>query len=67
MCSISTSGNIFFILFANQNQFSTLIRPIFYWGVFSLSVSWGVNSSEGRPPLKTIFAIEIDALLMKQL
>ena len=66
---ISTSGNIratsvFF--FANGSG-SQLWRPIFYWGGFSLIVSWGVNSSEGHPPLKTIFALEMDALLMKQL
>ena len=41
--------------------------PIFYWGGFSFIVSWGVNICEGHPPLKTIFAIEIDAFLMKQL
>ena len=64
MCSISTSGNIFL---ANKNQSSTLIRHIFYWGGFFLTASWGVHSSEGYPPLKTVFAIEIDALLMKQL
>ena len=34
---------------------------------FSLTVSWGVSSSEGHPPLKTMFAIEIDTFLMKQL
>ena len=44
-----------------MDQPSTAVVPIFYWGGFSLTVSWGVNSSEGHPPLKTIFAIEIDA------
>ena len=68
MCSISTSGNILLLcFFANNNQSSTLIRSIFYWGGFFLNASWGVHSSEGHPPLKTIFAIEIDARLMKQL
>ena len=37
------------------------------WGVFFLPVSWAAISSEGRPPLKTIFATEIDAVLMMQL
>ena len=50
-----------------MGQPSTAVGPIFYWGGFSLTASWGVNSSEGDPPLKTISAIEIDALLMKQL
>ena len=35
--------------------------------VFSILVLEGVNSSEGLPPLRTFFAIEIDAVLMKQL
>ena len=63
--SISTSGNISF-LFLQMDQ-PQAVGPIFYWGGFSLTVSWGVNSSEGHPPLKTILAIEIDAFLMKQL
>ena len=50
-----------------MDQPYTAVGPIFYWGGFSPTVSWEVNSSEGHPPLKTIFAIEIDALLMKQL
>ena len=50
-----------------MDQPYTAVGPIFYWGGFSLTVSWGVNSTEGHPPLKTIFAIEIDAFLMKQL
>ena len=55
------------LFFLQMDQHSTAVGPIFYWGGFSLTVSWGVNSKEGHPPLKNVFAIEIDALLMKQL
>ena len=50
-----------------MDQPYTAVGPILYWGGFFLTDSWGVNSSEGHPTLKTIFAIEIDARLMKQL
>ena len=63
--SISTSGNISFLFCKWINH--TAVGPIFYWGGFSITVSWGANSSEGHPPLKIIFAFEIDAFLMKQL
>ena len=54
-------------LFLQVDHPATAVGPIFGGGGFSLIVSWGVNSSQGHPPLKTIFAIEIDVLLMQQL
>ena len=62
---VQVATAVFFVL--QMYHPSTVVGPIFYWGGFSLTFSWWVNSSEGHPPLKTIFAIEIDALLMKQL
>ena len=50
--SISTSGNTILLL----QMYA--VGPIFYWGGFSLTLSWGVICSEGHTPLKTIFTIE---------
>jgi len=48
-------------------QPATAMWPIFYWGGLLLTLSWGVTCSEGHTPLKTIFTIQIDTFLMKQL